>query len=68
MNITYDKEANAAYISLSTDLKSEVVKTYPCDPSEVGGMINLDFDADGRLVGIEVIDADKKLPIDVLKI
>jgi uncharacterized protein YuzE len=35
---------------------------YACDPVEVGGMINLDFDEAGFLVGIEVLAASKKLP------
>jgi len=35
---------------------------YPCDPVEVGGMINLDFDENGRLVGVEVLAASSKLP------
>ena len=29
-------------------------------------MINLDFDADGRLIGIEVLDASKFLPLELL--
>ncbi|WP_185011044.1 DUF2283 domain-containing protein [Crossiella cryophila] len=33
-----------------------------CDPIEVDGMINLGFDGDGRLIGIEVLAATSKLP------
>jgi uncharacterized protein YuzE len=61
MKLTYDKEANAAYIYLLEDTKLKVAKTYPCDPIEVGGMINLDFDNQGRLMGIEVLDASRML-------
>jgi uncharacterized protein YuzE len=32
----------------------------------VGGMINLDFDASGRLVGVEVLDASRLLPPEAL--
>jgi uncharacterized protein YuzE len=39
-----------------------VANTYLCDPAEAGGMINLDFDSGGRLVGIEVMDASRLLP------
>lgn len=39
---------------------------YFCDPKEVNGMINLDFDGGGNLVGIEVIDASKKLPKELI--
>jgi len=30
-------------------------------------MINLDFDVDGKLVGIEVLDATGKLPLRVIE-
>jgi uncharacterized protein YuzE len=33
---------------------------------QVGGMIHLDFDDDGRLVGVEVMDADKMLSPEIL--
>jgi YD repeat-containing protein len=63
MKLTYDDTVDAAYIYLEDDIKPVgVAKTYSCDPQEVGGQINLDFDAAGRLVGIEVLDARKKLP------
>lgn len=61
MRITYDQKADAAYIHLSSpDEKS--AKTYPCDPSEVQGMINLDFNGSNQLIGIEVLGASKRLP------
>ena len=69
MKIRYDASADAAYIRLIDDIKpGGVARTYPCDPSQVNGMINLDFDADGRLVGIEVLDASKKLPKEINEI
>lgn len=68
MNIKYDPDADAAYIQFATEIKAGgVEKTYPCDPTEVGGMINLDFDADGRLVGVEVLDASMLLPPELLR-
>jgi uncharacterized protein YuzE len=66
MKITYDREANAAYIYLVPIANGGVAQTYPCDPVEVNGMINLDFDREGRLLGIEVLDASHKLPKAVL--
>lgn len=69
MKITYDKSVDAVYIYLDPrlEMKSEwVKKTYPCDPQEVNGMINLDFDENGKLGGIEVLDASKKLPEEFL--
>jgi uncharacterized protein YuzE len=63
VRVTYDKKANAAYIYFTEpQVRPSVSRMYPCDPSEVGGMINLDFDGLGRLVGIEVLAASEKLP------
>ncbi|WP_433327512.1 DUF2283 domain-containing protein [Spirillospora sp. CA-294931] len=61
--VTYDRQANAAYIYLNDPaLDNDVAFVYPCDPIKVDGMINLDFAEDGRLVGVEVLDARAKLP------
>ena len=63
VRVTYDKTANAAYVYF-TDPQVHVYSAhmYPCDPVDVDGMINLDFDEQGRLIGIEVLAADSKLP------
>jgi uncharacterized protein YuzE len=66
MRITYDAKADAAYIYLS-DTGEKSAKTYPCDPSEVQGMINLDFNAANQLIGIEVLGASKRLPKALLE-
>ena len=66
MHIEYDKKADAAYIYLVDIPPGGVKTTYPCDPKEINGMINLDFDEEGRLLGIEVMDASKKLPKEAL--
>ena len=67
MRITYDQEADAAYIYLVPIEAGGVAQTYSCDPSQVNGMINLDFDREGRLLGIEVLDASQKLPQALLE-
>ena len=68
MHIKYDAAADSAYIYLVEFIGAgEVAKTYPCDPREVGGEINLDFDGEGRLIGIEVLDASKALPAGLLR-
>ena len=68
MKLTYDRSVDAAYIQLSRRRTAgSVTKTYPCDPLEVGGEINLDFDSEGRLIGIEILDASKRLPAELLK-
>ncbi|MFE6049220.1 DUF2283 domain-containing protein [Kitasatospora sp. NPDC056446] len=63
LRVTYDKTADAAYVYL-TDPQVRTRSSYmhPCDPEDVGGMINLDFDERGRLIGIEVLGAASKLP------
>ncbi|WDZ83093.1 DUF2283 domain-containing protein [Micromonospora cathayae] len=67
LRITYDGIADAVYIYLQPDSEgAPAIKTYPCDPVEVDGMINLDFDAAGRLLGVEVLDARAKLAPELL--
>ncbi len=44
----------------------EAASTYSCDPAEVDGLTNLDFDASGRLLGVEVLDASRKLAAELL--
>lgn len=68
MRVTYDAAVDAAYIQLVDEIGAGgVAKTYPCDPVEAGGMINLDFDHAGRLIGVEVLDASKLLSAQVLE-
>ena len=67
MNVEYDNKADAAYLYLMPVTEGTVKKTYLCDPREVGGQINLDFDAAGHLVGIEVLDASRLLPKVLLR-
>ena len=68
MRITYDGEANAAYIELKDNIAAGEVKyTYCCDEEKVKGSINLDFDTSGRLIGIEVLRAHEKLPPELLR-
>jgi uncharacterized protein YuzE len=62
MIIAYDQQIDAAYITLrSSDDDVRVAKTVPLDPREIDGEINLDFDAEGRLVGIEIQSASRFL-------
>jgi len=60
VRVSYDEEANAAYISLG-EASLRPVKTVPV-PDIAPWMINLDFDGAGRLIGIEVLDAREVLP------
>jgi uncharacterized protein YuzE len=68
MRFTYDPDADAAYFYVADDIPpGGVAKTYCCDPGKAGGMINLDFDGSGRLLGVEVLDASALLPPHVLE-
>ncbi|MCL4213241.1 MAG: DUF2283 domain-containing protein [Gemmatimonadales bacterium] len=67
MKITYDESVDAAYIYLAVATEpGGVERTYCCDPLEVNGQIHLDFDKQGRLIGIEVLGASKLLPEGII--
>ena len=59
MRITYDAEADAAYVYLTELVEEPETRTITND-------IYLDFDEQGRLVGIEVLDASKHLDLSYL--
>lgn len=61
MRVTYDESVDAAYIYLTEIGCGEAQITTP-----VNNDINLDFDKDGRLLGIEVLNARNRLPVEVL--
>ena len=56
MKVSYDKEVDALYIELSTQKPDGVI--------EIEEGINIDLTSDGNIVGIELIDASKKIPLD----
>lgn len=58
MKVYYDKEADAAYIELSTEKAVGVV--------EATEGVNLDVTAENRIVGIELLDASKRIPLSSL--
>ncbi|MDX3313633.1 DUF2283 domain-containing protein [Streptomyces sp. ME08-AFT2] len=61
MRVTLDAEVDAAYLYLGDpQVRPQVARTYLCDPVDAG-MINLDFDDEGRLLGVEVLGAGSKL-------
>ena len=56
MRVSYDKEVDALYIELSTQKPDGVI--------EIEEGVNIDVLSDGSVVGIEFIDAAKKMPLD----
>jgi uncharacterized protein YuzE len=58
MKVTYDKEVDAIYL--------ELAKIKPEGVIEVAEGINVDVTSDGRIVGIELLDATKRVSLDSL--
>lgn len=69
MKITYDVEADAAYIQLANNVApgDSVTQVRVPENENVAGEINLDFNASGELLGIEVLFASEVLSDEVLK-
>jgi len=67
MRIEYDRDVDAAYIYFQDDIAAGgASRTISVDPQAINGMVNLDLDDDGRIVGLEVLDASKLLPQQLL--
>lgn len=66
MRVTYDQRADAAYIYLREIELGGSKHQCPVECDEAIGMIVLDIDAEGRLIGIEVIGARNGLPPQLL--
>lgn len=59
---------DTAYIELGVKRSpNEVALSYTCDAQQVNGIINLEFTFDGRLIGLEILDATLKLPSELLQ-
>ena len=57
MKLEYDKEADAAYIYLKHPIGEAEAK----ETVKVNENITIDFDKDGKLIGVEILDASKLL-------
>lgn len=68
VRLTFDGEADAAYVALGPDTGAGgVTRTVPVDlGGELGIDVALDVDANGRLVGVEVLGASRLLAPEVL--
>ena len=62
MKVTFDKQADAVYIYFKEILEGEVTHTISLNDT-----VNIDFDETGKTLGIEVLDATKNLPLEVIK-
>jgi uncharacterized protein YuzE len=61
--LTLDSQADAAYLYLAEG--PLVARTIPVVDA-LPWMVNLDLDSDGKLVGIEILDASARLPRELL--
>jgi uncharacterized protein YuzE len=69
VRVTFDPEANLAYISLldgNARVGEAVRQLSVAEPGLAAARIVLDLDRDGRLIGIEVFDARESLPVELL--
>lgn len=63
---SYDSEADAAYIYLEHPIPAAAAaKVIPFDPA--CGMFNLDLNADGQVLGLEILGARTRLPPSLLQ-
>jgi uncharacterized protein YuzE len=58
MKVHYDDEVDALYLELGNESPEGVV--------EISEGVNLDTTANGRIVGIEILDASKKIDLKTI--
>ena len=63
MRMTYDKEADAAYVYIKDPIADGEAKR----TVSVSDDVHLDFDGEGHLLGIEILNARGVLTEDALK-
>jgi uncharacterized protein YuzE len=62
MRLTHDSDADAAYLYLVEEIgRGELAKSRIADIAMENAALTVDFDADGRVLGIEVLDASRVL-------
>jgi uncharacterized protein YuzE len=67
MDGTYDKSADAAYINIVESIApGEASRQASVEAEGLRAMVVLDFDADDRLLGIEIIGARRVLRPETL--
>ncbi len=62
MRITYDKDADAAYLYFREIGDGEVAQTIVLSDS-----INIDIDKEGKTLGIEILFVSERMPKDFLQ-
>jgi uncharacterized protein YuzE len=68
VKLTYDPEANAAYILLGAEIApGSLDHTVELEPLVEGTLLHADIGVDGKLVGFEIIGADRLLDATLLR-
>ncbi|MHB1243787.1 MAG: DUF2283 domain-containing protein [Gaiellaceae bacterium] len=62
MKVTYDASVDVAYVQLADRIGIRGVAWTETGESDQTYTVNLDYDKDGRLLGIEVLNATERLP------
>ena len=69
MKITYDPSANAAYTRFIDSIApGESKRQCPCECPDDQGLTILDFDVFGRLLGMEILEADRLMHPETLTV
>ena len=67
IRVRYDADADAAYFCFADAIHpGEAVLTVPVGGVSIDGIVNLDVDAQGRLLGLEVLNARRLLRPEIL--
>lgn len=68
MKITYDKQADAAYVMIADRIHDGEAATqlYSIETPGGKGEVTLDFDRNGKLLGMEILGAEQVLQPEVL--
>ncbi|MFD3403747.1 DUF2283 domain-containing protein [Kribbella sp. NPDC058693] len=68
MRLTYDPDADAAYVYLVDVIgPGEVTRTVPSMLELDNAFIAFDLNSDGKIVGFEILGASRVLPPDTLR-
>jgi uncharacterized protein YuzE len=67
MQLTFDRRANAAYTYIEASETTPPAKQILIEDSSVRGMVIIDVNAKGRMLGIKVLGAAKALPYELLE-
>jgi uncharacterized protein YuzE len=68
LRVSHDEAVNAAYVYLKSDIAhGEAATTHTVETGVGGASINLDFDREGRILGVEVLECDKTLHPELLQ-